>query len=118
MHARVKPSMEDIEAAIARSAMAPEEPTITEAVYRPEPELDLFIFTISDGRRLVIPREHLQAVHNATPEQAADMDLGDFRDTVWWPQVDEGHTLEGLLAGRYGSQAWMARLHPELAEAA
>jgi hypothetical protein len=29
-----------------------------------------------------------------------------------------GNTLKGLLAGRYGTKAWMARLHPKLAEAA
>ncbi len=115
---RAVPSDQELDAALARSGQEPDGPTITTATYRAEPELDLFIFTINDGRRLVIPREQLQAVHKATPEQAANMDLGDFGDTVWWPQIDEGHTLVGLLAGRYGTQAWMARLNRELAAAA
>ena len=99
---------EDIDAALERAKHEPDPPSILEATY--ERGLDIFVLKISDGRRLVLPRENLQAVANATPEQAADFNLGPNGSRIWWPQVDEGHRLENMLDGRTGNEKWMAKI--------
>ena len=42
------------------------EPHIVQAAYHPEPGLELLILTLSDGSRLLIPREDLSELKNAT----------------------------------------------------
>ena len=99
----------EIEAALERAKLEPEEPRILEATY--ERGLDLFVLKISDGRRLVFPRENLQALAGSTPEQAEDFVIGPNGTDIWWPQVDEGHYLPNMLEGRTGNDKWMERLH-------
>ncbi len=101
LHPKVKTTMEEIDAAIARAQLEPEGPTVLSVEYHAEPSLDLFILKISDGRRIVLPREDLQALQGSTPEQAADFVIGPFGTDVWWPQLDEGIYLPNLLEGRY-----------------
>jgi len=103
---------EQIDAAIERAKRIADEPRIVEAVYHAEPELDLFVLKISDGRRLVLPRENLQALQGSTPEQAANFVVGQYGTDIWWPQLDEGHYLPNLLEHRYGNDRWMQSLHP------
>ena len=100
---------EAIEAALEAARNAPEEPTLVDAVHHRD--LDLFLLTISDGRRLALPREDPQAVAHATPEQAADFQIEPNRVDIWWPQVDEGIYLPNTLEGRYGNEAWIDHLH-------
>src|ERR1039458_9582740 len=57
---------EEIEAALEEARNAPEEPLIIEAAYRPEPGLEFLMLRLSDGRRLLIPREELDELKNAT----------------------------------------------------
>jgi hypothetical protein len=104
----VETTDEEIAAALEATKHEPEEPRIVEAKY--ERGLDLFVLKISDGRRLVLPRENLQAVADATPEQAADFNLGPNGSRIWWPQVDEGHALDNMLEGRTGNEKWMAKI--------
>lgn len=100
----------EIDAALEAAKNAPEEPRIVEATYHSEPELDLFVLKISDGRRLVLPREDLQALKGSTPEQAARLVVGRYGTDLWWPDLDEGHYLPNLLEHRYGNERWMAAL--------
>lgn len=95
---------------LAQAAHQGELPRIVEAVYHPERELDLFVLKISDGRRLVLPREELQALDGATPEQTANFTIEPLGSHLWWPQLDNGHHLSALLEHRYGNDRWMAHL--------
>jgi len=70
-------------------------------------DLDLFLFEISNGRRIAVPREDIWAVRNATPEQAANFVSEPPHADIWWPDMDEGLHIDGLLEGRYGNDAWM-----------
>jgi hypothetical protein len=102
---------EVVDAMLERARNEPDDsPLIVKATYHPERGLDLFVLEISDGRRLVLPRERLQFVAGATPEQAAEFTLGFRGEHIWWPQLDEGFRLEGLLEGRTGNQTWMENL--------
>jgi len=98
---------EEIDAALERARTAPDPPRIIEAAYHRD--LDLFVLRVSNGQRLVLPREDLQFVADGTPEQAADFTIEPRGVHIWWPQLDEGFRLEGLLEGLTGNERWMER---------
>jgi hypothetical protein len=104
----VETTDEEMDAALERAKLAPQAPYIVEAAYHRG--LDVLELKVSDGRRLVFPRENLQALAGSTPEQAADFETGLYGSHIWWPQLDEGHYLANLLEGRTGNDRWMARL--------
>ena len=100
----------EVDAALERARNEPEDnsPRIVDASYHRD--LDLFVLKVSNGQRLVFPREDLQFVADATPEQAADFAVHSDGAFLWWAQLDEGFRLEGLLEGRTGNKKWMERL--------
>jgi len=101
---------EQIDEALERARAQGELPRIVEATYHPEPDLDLFVVKISDGRRLVIPREDIQVLKGTTPEQAAEFTTEPLGTHLWWPKLDEGLSLAGMLEHRYGNERWMESL--------
>jgi hypothetical protein len=94
---------EEIDAALEAARNAPEEPLIVEAAYRAEPGLEFLMLKLSDGRRLLIPREELDELKNATVEQATDLFIVPSGTGVWWPQLDDGIYLPNLLEERSGT---------------
>ena len=94
----------EIDAAIERAKEFESFPRIVEAVYRPEPGLEFLMMRLDDGRRLLVPREELPELKNATPEQAKDVILGPQRRSVWWPQLDDGLYLPDFLEYRWGKE--------------
>jgi hypothetical protein len=99
---------EEIDAALERAKVQPEWPRIVSAAYHRD--LDVMEIKVSDGRRLVFPRENLQALKGSTPEQASDFEISLHGTSIWWSKMDEGHRLENMLQGRTGNDKWMARL--------
>jgi hypothetical protein len=93
---------EEIDAALEEARNAPPEVTILEAAYRGEPGLEFLMLKLSDGRRLLIPREELGELKNATPEQAVDLQIGPHGVDIWWPQLDDGLYLPDFLEHRWG----------------
>jgi hypothetical protein len=77
------------------------EPTIVEASYHEETGFELLHLKLSDGRRLLIPKEDLPELKNATAEQAKDIWLTAPYVAVWWPQVDDGLYLPDFLERRW-----------------
>ena len=100
---------EEIDALLEAARVAPPEPTLVDASYHGD--LDLFIFKISNGRRLVIPREDIQGLENASAAEAADIEITANRVGIRWPQIDVDHYLPNMLEGRYGNDAWMDHVH-------
>src|ERR1039458_1941536 len=80
---------EEIDAALEAARNAPPMVTILEAAYRGEPGLEFLMLRLSDGRRLLIPREDLDELKNATVEQATDLFIVPSHTGVWWPQLDD-----------------------------
>jgi len=95
---------EEIDAALEEARNAPDEPRIIEAAYHPEPGLEFLMLKLSDGRRLLVPREELGKLKNATPEQATDLVVGPLGVDVWWPQLDDGLYLPDFLEYRWGKE--------------
>ncbi len=92
----------EIDAALEEARNAPAEVTILEAAYRGEPGLEFLMLKLSDGRRLLIPREELGELKNATVEQATDLQIGPHGVDIWWPQLDDGLYLPDFLEHRWG----------------
>jgi hypothetical protein len=93
---------EEIDAAIERAKEFDSFPRIAEAAYHPEPGLEFLMLKLTDGRRLLIPREELGELKNATPEQAKDLFVVPTSTAVWWPQLDDGLYLPDFLEHRWG----------------
>jgi hypothetical protein len=94
----------EVDAALEAARNEPEEALITEAVYHPEPGLEFLMLKLTDGRRLLIPREELGELKNATPEQAKDLFVVPTGSAVWWPQLDDGLYLLDFLEYRWGKE--------------
>lgn len=95
---------EEIDAVLERAKAFDNFPRIVEAVYRPEPGLEFLMLRLNDGRRLLIPREELEELKDATPEQAADLTVGPNGVDIWWPQLDDGLYLPDFMEFRWGKE--------------
>ena len=101
--AKVVMTDEDIDAALEQARLLPPRPNAVSADYNRL--LDLIILKIDNGQRLVIPREQLQGLENATEAQLADIQILAGQD-IAWPQLDVDHYLPYLLEGQYASEKW------------
>jgi hypothetical protein len=99
---------EEIDAAIERAKEFDSFPRIVEAAYHPEPGLEFLMLRLTDGRRLLIPREELGELKNATPEQASELFVVPTGSAVWWPQLDDGLYLPDFLEHRWGKARGVA----------
>lgn len=109
LHPRVLTTDEEIDRAIEDAKLIENEPRILEAVYRTEPGLDFLMLRLNDGRRLLIPREELSELKNASPEQASDIVIGPNGADIYWPKLDDGLYLPDFLEHRWH------RIHKNLA---
>jgi hypothetical protein len=98
---------EEIDAAIERAKSLPPEPHAVSGEYNRD--LDLILLRLDDGRRLVVPREQMQGLENATEAQLSHIEIFGGTD-IAWPDLDVDHNLLSLLIGRYGSEKWMQSL--------
>jgi hypothetical protein len=94
----------EIDAALERAKAFDSYPRIVEAVYRPEAGWECLMIRLDNGRRLLIPREQLDELKDATPEQASEITLSPQRRGIWWPQLDEGLYLPDFLEYRWGKE--------------
>ena len=79
-------------------------PTIVEAAYHPEPELQFLMLRLSSGQRLLIPREMLSELVNATEDQMIHLEIGPEGLDIWWPELDNGLYLPDFLEHRWRKQ--------------
>ncbi len=98
---------EEIDAYLKHAKSLPPEPHAISAEYNRD--LDLIILRLDTGRRLVLPREQMQGLENATEAQLAHIEIFGGTD-IAWPDLDIDHNLRSLLVGRYGSEKWMQSL--------
>ncbi len=106
---------EEIDAALEKALNEPPETTIVEAAYHPD--LEFLMLKLSDGRRLLIPKEHLGELKNATPEQATDLRIGLHGVSIWWQQLDDGLYLPDFLQYRWGKEIEMPLVKEPVAAA-
>jgi hypothetical protein len=67
--------------------------------------LDVIVVKIDDGSRLVIQRELIQGLEDATPEELSHIEIISG-EIIGWPDLDVHHHLERLMAGKYATERW------------
>jgi hypothetical protein len=97
-------SDEEIDSILADLKKLPPGPVIEEADYH------LYLIKLDDGRRFAIPREQIEFLASADPAIATHYELLAPRTGLWWPEVDDGLSIDHIIAGRYGRYAWMKKL--------
>jgi len=88
----------------------PEEPSVTSVEYKPGPGLDLLILRLTNGHRLVIPREDLEGLLEATKQQVGNVEIIGNGTGLHWPDLDLDYYIPNLLKRIYGTRHWMAEL--------
>ncbi len=100
----------EVDAALERAKSLPPEPHALSGEYLPAH--DLIVLHLDNGRRLVLQRELLQGLQNATEAQLAHIEIFGGTD-IAWPDLDVDHNLRSLLVHRYGSEKWMQSLQTD-----
>lgn len=100
------PLDQEIEKARARSTIAtPDGPRAVGARYnRRSRRIEL---ELANGCLFAFPAESAQGLAEATADQLAAVEIVGDGYALHWEELDAGFTIEGLLAGRLGTRAWM-----------
>ena len=71
---------------------------------------DQLVIELKNGVTVLLPRHLLQGVGDATPEAIAGVQLGPRGASLHWATLDVSFSLAGLLAGIFGTHAWMQEM--------
>ena len=99
----------DIEGALERGRRA----SRTEAravAARYDPQLGRVAVDLANGCTFLFPPRLAQGLENATEEELAAVEVLGAGYGLRWDALDVDLAVPGLLAGLFGTQAWMARL--------
>lgn len=97
-----------IDAAIERGKLALQtEPRAVSARY--ERQLDRLIVELTNGCTFAFPPRIAQGLEQATAEQLAEVEILGLGYGLHWETLDVDLSLPGLLAGLFGTKAYMAR---------
>jgi hypothetical protein len=88
-----------VDAAMEAAKSAPDGPYIAFAQYHVDGQF--LEMKLTNGRRLLVPREELGELANATDEQAADLVVLKPATALYWPQLDDGLHLNDFLEYRW-----------------
>jgi len=99
---------DEIDAAIAR-AEDPDPSTVAKTVEY-HPAVHVMIFTLGNGRRLVLPMEDLQGLGHASQEQLSHSELLGPGTAIYFPDLDVDFHVPSLVKGIYGNERWMREL--------
>ena len=92
-----------VDAAMEAAKNAPDGPYIAFAKYHKDGQyLEL---KLTDGRRLLVPREELGELKQATEEQAEDLVVLQPATAVYWPRLDDGLDLATFLEYRWRKES-------------
>jgi hypothetical protein len=63
-----------------------------------------------NGARMAFPRHLLEGLAAASTEQLRDIEIAGPGTGLYWPQLDVGHYVRGLIDGVFGTRRWMQEL--------
>jgi hypothetical protein len=95
---------EEIDEALEQSRQLEALPHVIEAIYRSDPGWECLALRWSDGHRMLIPKEMLGELKDATAAQAAEVVILPGGLHLWWPQLDDGLYLPDFLEYRWGKE--------------
>ena len=68
------------------------------------------VVSLHNGVELSFPAAIAQPLAHASPEDLEEIEVEPDGLALFWPRLDDGLTVPGLLAGSFGTRAWMASL--------
>lgn len=74
------------------------------------PARNSIVIEMNNGASLVIPRQLLQGLEDASPSQLRNACVSGRGTSVSWPDLDADFTIMSLLHGVYGGNKWMSEL--------
>ena len=101
----------DLQIAQARQAealAAITEPRAVSARY--DIDTGLIVITLKSGAVYSFPSAIAQGLTNAENSLLAELEVTPSGDGLHWEALDVDFTVKGLLAGIFGTKAWMAEL--------
>jgi hypothetical protein len=102
----IKSELAQVEAAQARGQM--EHASALRALSaRYDTRKKLIVIDLVNGSSFSFPPHLAQGLINARPAELADIAISPQGIGLHWPQLDADLTVEGLLAGLFGSRSWM-----------
>ena len=106
-------SEEELDAQIARAKSAAQESDATEpraASVRFDRSSELIIISLKNGAFFSFPPTLVQGLGEASPEDLDDVWLDASGSSVHWERLDADFNIAGLVAGVFGTKAWMSHL--------
>jgi hypothetical protein len=106
-------SEEELDAQIARAKAATQEADATEpraASVRFDRSSELIIISLKNGAFFSFPPTLVQGMGDASPEDLDDVWLDASGSSVHWERLDADFNIAGLVAGIFGTKAWMSHL--------
>jgi hypothetical protein len=102
-----------LKAAIASSREAADianavEPRAESAYY--DPSRDRVIINLKSGTTFSFPPALAQGLADASPEDLAEVEVTPSGDGLHWEKLDADFSVPALLAGVFGTAAWMAQI--------
>lgn len=91
----------EVDAALERARQQPEAVRILTAAYHGGEGMEFLEMKLSDGRRLLVPREELGELTRATDDEARDLVVLTGGTAVYWPRLDDGLDLWDFLQYRW-----------------
>ena len=70
---------------------------------------DRVVIELKNGITLMFPPHLAQGLAGASPEELEDVTISPAGWTVDWKKLGAGFTVDGLLAGIFGGEKWMAQ---------
>lgn len=71
---------------------------------------DTVVVEMNNRAELVIPRQLMQGLRDATPEALRGGEIAGQGTELTWPELDADFTVMSLLRGVYGGRKWMSEL--------
>jgi hypothetical protein len=71
-----------------------------------DPATQLMHVTLKKGFTVSFPKERSQVMANARDEDLSEVEVLAPGWYVIFPKLDDGFTVEGMLAGRFGNARW------------
>jgi hypothetical protein len=67
----------------------------------------LVVIDLVNGSPFSFPPQLAQGLASARPAELAEIEMTPQGSGLHWPKLDADLTIEGLLAGQFGSHSWM-----------
>ena len=68
------------------------------------------VIELNKGSTLSVPVDRLQGLAGASLKDLARIEIPNPGCEIEWPALDQQFTIQGLLAGRFGTRRWMEQL--------